>query len=68
MATIKLELEIEEVNSLLNVLGELPSKTGAWNLIVKIKGQAEPQVATEGKTSTQDIITASGDQDNSVSA
>jgi hypothetical protein len=62
MATIKLELEIEEVNSLLGVLGELPSKTGAWNLIVKIKGQAEPQVPK------QDIITASGDQDNSVSA
>jgi hypothetical protein len=47
MATIKLELEIEEVNSLLGVLGELPSKTGAWNLIVKIKGQAEPQVPVE---------------------
>jgi len=47
MATIKLDLEIEEVNSILGVLGELPSKTGAWNLIVKIQNQAKPQVPPE---------------------
>jgi hypothetical protein len=41
---INLTLTIEEVNSILQVLGELPSKTGAWPLIVKIKDQAEPQV------------------------
>jgi hypothetical protein len=41
---IKLELSIEEVNAILQVLGDLPSKTGAWTLIVKIKEQAEPQV------------------------
>jgi hypothetical protein len=41
---IKLELSIEEVNAILQVLGDLPSKTGAWPLIVKIKEQAEPQV------------------------
>lgn len=44
MALIKLELSLEEVNGLLNVLGELPTKTGAWNLVVKIKTQAEAQV------------------------
>ncbi len=33
---IKLELSIEEVNAILQVLGDLPSKTGAWTLIVKI--------------------------------
>lgn len=38
---ITLKLEIEEVNGLLAVLGELPSKTGAWNLIVKIKEQLD---------------------------
>jgi hypothetical protein len=27
---IKLELSIEEVNAILQVLGDLPSKTGAW--------------------------------------
>jgi hypothetical protein len=41
---IKLELSIEEVNAILQVLGDLPSKTGAWPLMVKIKEQAEPQV------------------------
>jgi hypothetical protein len=41
---IKLELSIDEVNAILQVLGDLPSKTGAWPLIVKIKEQAEPQV------------------------
>jgi len=42
--SIKLELSIDEVNAILQVLGDLPSKTGAWPLIVKIKEQAEPQV------------------------
>jgi hypothetical protein len=41
---IKLDLSIEEVNAILQVLGDLPSKTGAWPLIVKIKEQADPQV------------------------
>jgi hypothetical protein len=41
---IKLDLTIEEVNGILGVLGDLPSKTGAWPLIVKIKEQAEAQV------------------------
>jgi hypothetical protein len=41
---IKLELSVEEVNGILGVLGDLPSKTGAWPLIVKIKEQAEAQV------------------------
>jgi hypothetical protein len=41
---IKLDLTVEEVNAVLGVLGDLPSKTGAWPLIVKIKEQAEAQV------------------------
>ena len=41
---IKLELTIEEVNLILGVLGELPTKVGAWPLVMKIKDQAEPQV------------------------
>jgi len=41
---IKLELTIEEVNAILQVLGDLPTKTGAWPLLLKIKEQAEPQV------------------------
>lgn len=41
---IKLELTIEEVNGILAVLGDMPTKSGAWPLVMKIKEQAEPQV------------------------
>jgi len=41
---ITLTLSAEEINSILGVLGELPSKTGAWPLIMKIKEQAESQM------------------------
>lgn len=44
---IQLSLEVEEVNALLNVLGELPSKTGAYPLILKIKEQGEAQVQAQ---------------------
>lgn len=44
---INLELSVEEVNAILGVLGDLPTKTGAWPLIVKIKEQAEPQLDSE---------------------
>lgn len=44
---ISLQLEINEVNAILQVLGELPTKTGAWNLLAKIKMQADPQVPKE---------------------
>jgi hypothetical protein len=40
---IKLELTIEEVNGILAVLGDMPTKSGAWPLVVKIKEQAEAQ-------------------------
>ena len=41
---IILKLTVEEVNFILQSMGELPSKTGVWPLIMKIKEQAEPQV------------------------
>ena len=44
---IKLELTIEEVNGILAVLGDMPTKSGAWPLVVKIKEQAEAQVLKE---------------------
>jgi len=44
---IKLELSVEDVNSILQVLGELPSKTGAFMLMMRIKEQADPQVPQE---------------------
>ena len=39
-----LDLETNEVQFVLNVLGEMPAKSGVWPLIVKIKEQAETQI------------------------
>jgi hypothetical protein len=44
MQDITLTLTVEEANAILQVLGDLPTKTGAWNLVVKIKGQADAQM------------------------
>jgi hypothetical protein len=41
---IKLELDQNEVQFILEVLGSLPSKSGCFPLIVKIQSQAQPQV------------------------
>ena len=46
---IEMKLTVAEVNSILNVLGELPTKSGAFPLAVKIKGQADAQLKTEEK-------------------
>ena len=40
---MKLELESNEVQFILNMLSELPSKTGCFPLIVKIQSQAQLQ-------------------------
>ena len=44
---MKLELDINEINFVLQTLGQLPSSSGVWPLIVKIKEQAEAQVPKE---------------------
>jgi hypothetical protein len=44
MQDITLTLTAEETNAILQVLGDLPTKTGAWNLVVKIKKQADNQM------------------------
>jgi hypothetical protein len=41
---ITLNLSIDEVNAVLQTLGQLPTSSGAWPLVVKIKAQAEAQV------------------------
>lgn len=45
--TITLELTASEVNGLLQVLGELPTKTGAFLLLSKIKQQGDAQTHEE---------------------
>ena len=41
---MKLDLTPEEVQAILQVLGQLPTSSGAWPLVVKIKAQADEQV------------------------
>ena len=41
---VTLRLSIEEVNGILQTLGQLPTSSGAWPLVVKIKEQAESQI------------------------
>jgi hypothetical protein len=45
---IKLNLSIEEINGILAVLGDMPTKLGLWPLVVKIQEQAAPQITKEG--------------------
>ena len=44
---IQLSLTLEEVHAILGVLGNLPTSSGAYPLMMKIKGQAEAVVATQ---------------------
>jgi len=46
---IKLELTPDAVSFILNVLGELPTKSGAYPLAIQIKEQTEAQLPKEGK-------------------
>lgn len=44
---ITLTLKVEEVNAILQTLGQLPTSSGAYPLMVKIKEQAESQLPQE---------------------
>lgn len=41
---INLTLTVDEINAILQVLGQLPTASNAYPLLVKIKGQAEAQL------------------------
>lgn len=47
---INLKLTKDEVNAVLQTLGQLPTSSGAYPLLVKIRGQAEEQVQPPEKT------------------
>ena len=47
---MKLELEVNEINFVLQTLGNLPSSSGVWPLIVKIKEQADAQLPKDAST------------------
>ena len=44
---MNLNLEVNEVQFILQTLGQLPSSSGVWPLIVKIKEQAEASKEAE---------------------
>lgn len=46
---MKMELEIQDVNFILESLGERPAKTNAMALMNEIKRQCDPQVPEELK-------------------
>ena len=47
MKEVTVTLTVEEVNAIMQVLGDLPTKSGAYPLVIKIseqvKAQAEPK-------------------------
>ena len=47
---INLELTASEVNAILQLLGELPTKTGAFVLLSKIKAQGDAQMPQQEST------------------
>jgi hypothetical protein len=47
MKTILIDLSVDEINAILQVFGDLPTKTGIYPLLVKIKDQAEAQLKAE---------------------
>jgi hypothetical protein len=44
MNEVTLKLTLEEVNGILQTLGQLPTSSGAWPLFLKVKDMAETQV------------------------
>ena len=60
---MNINLEENEINAILAVLGDLPSKSGTWPLMMKIKVQADAQIAEteeevveEGEEATVEAI------------
>ena len=47
---MNLNLEVNEVQFILQTLGQLPSSSGVWPLIVKVKEQADAQLVKEAPT------------------
>jgi len=48
MSQINLKLSVEEVNVVLQTLGQLPTSSGVYPLLVNIKLQADKQIEDKG--------------------
>ncbi len=58
---MQIELNENEINAILALLGDLPSKSGTWPLMMKIKVQAdaqlvEPEEDEEGEEETEEVV------------
>jgi len=49
MKDVTLTLSIEEANAIMQVLGDLPTKSGAYPLVVKISDQVKSQVEPQSE-------------------
>ena len=50
MKDIQLSLTLDEVNAILQSLGQTPTSSNLWPLFIKIKQQAEAVLAEQEKT------------------
>jgi len=55
---VQIELNENEINAILALLGDLPSKSGTWPLMMKIKVQADAQLVEpeEGEEETEEVV------------
>ena len=61
---MQINLDENDINVILAILGDMPSKTGTWPLMMKIKVQADAQlVELEGEPEEEE-----GEEDAAVEA
>ena len=51
---MNINLAENEINAILAILGDLPSKSGTWPLMMKIKVQADAQIAETEEESVEE--------------
>ena len=51
---MNINLKENEINAILAILGDLPSKSGTWPLMMKIKVQADAQMAETEEESVEE--------------
>ena len=61
MQNLQIELSENDINVILAILGDMPSKTGTWPLMMKIKVQAdaqlvEPEEDEDGEEETEEAV------------
>ena len=61
MQNLQIELSENDINVILAILGDMPSKTGTWPLMMKIKVQAdaqlvEPEEDEDGEEETEEVV------------